>query len=156
MDPPRARGIDQLRAKEKVRGRAGGAQAGGAGYLAAAVKAFGMSKDKGLWAVARALPDAFSCLGEDWLCWSPSYMCWSATLHLPTLTQAPWQGSRFLENPRCVPCAPGSSLFMTVTLGSPQPPGQSWLHSCQPPPPKHRELIHSSAGFTQGFAVPPV
>lgn len=33
MDPPRARGIDQLRAKE-VRGRAGGVQARGAGYLA--------------------------------------------------------------------------------------------------------------------------
>lgn len=29
---------------------------------------------------------------------------------------------------------------MTVTLGSPQPLGQSWVHSCEPPPRKHGDF----------------
>lgn len=137
MDPPRARGIDQLWAKEKVRGRAGGVQARGAGYLAAPMKDFAMSKEEGLQVAAQAPPDAFSCLGKDCLCWSPSYVCCPALLHPPP---DPGTLAGQLENPRCVPCAPSSSLFMTVTLGSSQRSGQSWVHSCQPPPSKHREF----------------
>lgn len=54
MDPPGSIPIDQLRAKEKVRGRAGGAWARGAGCLAAVVKAFGASKEEGQWVAAQA------------------------------------------------------------------------------------------------------
>lgn len=57
MDPLRARGIDQLRAKEKVRGRADGVQARGAGCEAAPVKAFLTSMEEGLQVAAA---------GGDW------------------------------------------------------------------------------------------
>ena len=139
MDFPRARGIDQLWTKEKVRGRAGGVQARGAGYLAASVKAFGTSKEEGLQVAARAPPDAFSCPGEDWLCWSPSCVCCCAPLHLPPDPGTP-AGQLMPGKPQMCSLCSRLLSFRDCKPREPQPSGQSWLHSCQPPPPKHKEF----------------
>lgn len=149
MDPPRARGIDQLWAKEKVRGRAGGVQARGAGYLAAPMKAFGMSKEEGLQVAAQAPPDAFSCLGKDCLCWSPSYVCCPALLH-PLPDPGTLAGQLMPGKPQM--CSLCSRLLSFYDCDPRELPAlRTELGPLQPASPIQAQGIHSSAGFAQGL-----
>lgn len=110
-----------------------------------------MSKEEGLWVAAWTPPDAFFCLGEYWLCWNSSYVCCSAPLHPPPdpgiLAEKLMPGK-----PQMCCCVSGSSLFLAVTLESPQPLGHSWLLAS----PTQAQGICSLACFAQGFAVLPV
>lgn len=102
MDPPRARGIDQLWAKDKVRGRAAGAQARGAGYLAAPVKVFGTSKEEGLRVAARPLQmpsPAWATTG----CAGGLPTCAALPHCIPLQTQAPGREADAWKTPDVFP-----------------------------------------------------